>query len=129
MDVESAEKKTSQYLTLAELDKKNDYYTQPASPAHTHDSYVEDDYNDRDPYDTYHPETVHMVAPPPPNVITWEERECLVTWEDHPKLRRITPPKTPVLTLTTGRLGVARWLSCGSSLRARVTRSQTWRLL
>ena len=77
MDVENAEKKTSQYLTQAELDKENNYYMQLASPAHTQD--VEDDYNDRDPYDIYHPDTVHMVAPPLPNVITWEERECLVT--------------------------------------------------
>ena len=27
-----------------ELDKENDYYTRPASPAHTHDPYADDDF-------------------------------------------------------------------------------------
>ena len=34
MDVEYEEKKTSQSLTQVELDKENDYYMRPASPAH-----------------------------------------------------------------------------------------------
>ena len=77
MDVEYEEKKTSQSLTQVELDKENEYYMRPASPAHTHDPYAEDDFNDsKDPYDTYHPESVRRVAPPPPpDFIAREERE------------------------------------------------------
>ena len=30
-------------LLQIELDKENDYYMRPASPAHTHDPYAEDD--------------------------------------------------------------------------------------
>merc|ERR1719221_1423375 len=76
MDVEYEEKKTSQSLTQVELDKENDYYTRPASPAHTHDPYAEDgDYNERDPYDTYHPEVRRIAPPPPPEFIAREERE------------------------------------------------------
>ena len=48
MDIEYEEKKTSQSLTQVELDKEDDYYMRPASPAHTHDPYAEDDYfNDK----------------------------------------------------------------------------------
>ena len=52
MDVEYEEKKTSRSLTQVALDKKNDHHMRPSSPSHTHDPYSEDDYNDRDPYDT-----------------------------------------------------------------------------
>ena len=31
-------------LPQVELDKENDYYTRPASPAHTHDPYADDDF-------------------------------------------------------------------------------------
>ena len=106
MDVEYEEKKTSQSLTQVELDKENDYYMRPASPAHTHDPYAEDDYNDRDPYDTYHPESVRRVAPPPPpDFIAREERERSRYHEPRephypppghggpPRPRRIAPPR------------------------------------
>ena len=59
MDVEYEEKKASLSLTQVELDKENDYYMRPASPAHTHDPYSEDDTNYGDPFDTYHPEVSH----------------------------------------------------------------------
>ena len=55
MDVEYEEQKISQSLTQVELDKENDYYMRPASSAHTRDPYAEDDYNDKDPFNTYHP--------------------------------------------------------------------------
>ena len=103
MDVEYEEKKTSQSLTQVELDKENDYYTRPASPAHTHDPYAEDgDYNERDPYDTYHPEVRRIAPPPPPEFIAREERErSRHHHHDHPaaagpgRPRRIAPPRDP----------------------------------
>ena len=104
MDVEYEEKKTSQSLTQVELDKENDYYTRPASPAHTHDPYAEDGdyYNDRDPYDTYHPEVRRIAPPPPPEFIAREERErSRHHHHDHPpahgpgRPRRIAPPRSP----------------------------------
>ena len=106
MDVEYEEKKTSQSLTQVELDKENDYYTRPASPAHTHDPHAEDGeyYNDRDPYDTYHPEVRRIAPPPPPEFIAREERErSRYHHHDHPpgsgpagsRPRRIAPPRSP----------------------------------
>ena len=107
-DVEYEEKKTGQSLTQMELDKENDYYMRPASPAHTYDPYADketepDYYNDRDPYDTYHPEQVRRVAPPPPpEFIAREERERSRYHESHPppghgppRPRRIAPPRSP----------------------------------
>ena len=52
----------------------------PASPAHTYDPYADDEHvgvADRsDPYDTYHPESVRRIAPPPPpDFVAREERE------------------------------------------------------
>ena len=104
-DVEYEEKKTGQSLTQLELDKENDYYMRPASPAHTHDPYGdnEDFYNDRDPYDTYHPEVRRVAPPPPPEFIAREERERSRYHESHPppghhgppRPRRIAPPRSP----------------------------------
>jgi len=102
MDVEYEEKKTSQSLTQVELDKENDYYTRPASPAHTHDPHAEegDYYNDKDPYDTYHPEVRRIAPPPPPEFIAREERERS-RYHNYPpapgppRPRRIAPPRSP----------------------------------
>lgn len=104
MDVEYEEKKTSQSLTQVELDKENDYYMRPASPAHTHDPYAaeEEYYNERDPYDTYHPEVRRVAPPPPPDFIAREERERSRYHEPYPppghgppRPRRVAPPRSP----------------------------------
>merc|ERR1719322_717968 len=113
MDVEYEEKKTSQSLTQVELDKENDYYMRPASPAHTHDPYADDDYYDnKDPYDTYHPESVRRVAPPPPpDFIAREERERSRYHEPGypppggpPRPRRVAPPRSPSPSHRGGRV-------------------------
>jgi len=93
MDVEYEEKKTSQSLTQVELDKENDYYMRPASPANTHDPYA-DDYDD--PYDTYHPEARRIAPPPPPEFVAREERErSRYADSPPPRVRRIAPPRSP----------------------------------
>ena len=60
-----------------ELDKENDYYMRPASPAHTYDPYAYDEHvGVADRSDTYHPESVRRIAPPPPpDFVAREERE------------------------------------------------------
>ena len=86
-----------------ELDKENDYYMRPASPAHTYDPYADDEHvgvADRsDPYDTYHPESVRRIAPPPPpDFVAREERERSRYHEPGPGPRprhRIAPPRSP----------------------------------
>ena len=67
-------------MPQVEVDKENDYYMRPASPAHTYDPYADDEHvgvADRsDPYDTYHPESVRRIGPPPPpDFVAREERE------------------------------------------------------
>lgn len=95
MDVEYEEKKTSQSLTQVELDKENDYYMRPASPAHTHDPYADDD-GYCDPYDTYHPEVRRIAPPPPPEFVAREERErSRYADSPPPRMRRIAPPRSP----------------------------------
>jgi len=95
MDVEYEEKKTSQSLTQVELDKENDYYMRPASPAHTHDPYADDD-GYADPYDTYHPEVRRIAPPPPPEFVAREERErSRYASSPPPRMRRIAPPRSP----------------------------------
>jgi len=99
MDVEYEEKKASLSLTQVELDKENDYYMRPASPAHTHDPYAEDYDPPSDPYDTYHPESSRRIAPPPPpDFIAREERERSSRYTQSPpppRVRRIAPPRSP----------------------------------
>jgi len=112
MDVEYEEKKTSQSLTQVELDKENDYYMRPASPAHTHDPYAEEEYfNERDPYDTYHPEVRRVAPPPPPDFIAREERERSRYHEPYPppghgppRPRRVAPPRSPSPSHRGGRV-------------------------
>jgi len=95
MDVEYEEKKTSQSLTQVELDKENDYYMRPASPANTHDPYADDD-GYSDPYDTYHPEIRRIAPPPPPEFVAREERErSRYADSPPPRTRRIAPPRSP----------------------------------
>jgi len=95
MDVEYEEKKTSQSLTQVELDKENDYYMRPASPAHTHDPYADDD-GYSDPYDTFHPEVRRVAPPPPPEFLAREERErSRYNESPPPRVRRIAPPRSP----------------------------------
>jgi len=95
MDVEYEEKKTSQSLTQVELDKENDYYMRPASPANTHDPYAEED-GYADPYDTYHPEVRRIAPPPPPEFLAREERErSRFNDSPPPRVRRIAPPRSP----------------------------------
>jgi len=95
MDVEYEEKKTSQSLTQVELDKENDYYMRPASPANTHDPYADDD-GYADPYDTYHPEVRRIAPPPPPEFLAREERErSRYNDSPPPRVRRIAPPRSP----------------------------------
>ena len=54
-------------MPQVELDKENDYYMRPASPAHTYDPYAYDEHvGVADRSDTYHPESVRRIAPPPP---------------------------------------------------------------
>lgn len=100
MDVEYEEKKASLSLTQVELDKENDYYTRPASPAHTHDPYADDDYPRAevgDPYDTYHPEVRRIAPPPPPEFQARAERERSSRYSESPppRVRRIAPPRSP----------------------------------
>lgn len=100
MDVEYEEKKASLSLTQVELDKENDYYTRPASPAHTHDPYADDDYprtDAGDPYDTYHPEVRRIAPPPPPEFQARAERERSSRYSESPppRVRRIAPPRSP----------------------------------
>jgi len=99
-DVEYEEKKASLSLTQVELDKENDYYTRPASPAHTHDPYADDDYarsEAGDPYDTYHPEVRRVAPPPPPEFQARAERERSSRYSESPppRVRRIAPPRSP----------------------------------
>jgi len=95
MDVEYEEKKTSQSLTQVELDKENDYYMRPASPANTHDPYADED-GYTDPYDTYHPEIRRIAPPPPPEFVAREERErSRYADSPPPRTRRIAPPRSP----------------------------------
>ena len=90
-------------MPQVELDKENDYYMRPASPAHTYDPYADDEHvgvADRsDPYDTYHPESVRRIAPPPPpDFVAREERERSRYHEPGPGPRprhRIAPPRSP----------------------------------
>lgn len=108
MDVEYEEKKASLSLTQIELDKENDYYMRPASPAHTHDPYAEDD-----PYleaggggtsssvaaaSSFHPvPEVRRVAPPPPSEFqARQEREASRRYSESPppRVRRIAPPRS-----------------------------------
>ena len=93
MDVEYEEKKTSQSLTQVELDKENDYYMRPASPANTHDPYADED-GYTDPYDTYHPEVRRIAPPPPPEFLAREERSRY-NESPPPRFRRIAPPRSP----------------------------------
>merc|ERR550539_177855 len=88
-DVEYEEKKASLSLTQVELDKENDYYTRPASPAHTHDPYADDDYarsEAGDPYDTYPPEFQARAE---------RERSSRYSESPPPRVRRIAPPRSP----------------------------------
>jgi len=98
-DAEYEEKKTSQSLTQAELDKENDYYARAASPAHTHDPYADDTehYDRGDPYDTFHPEVRRIAPPPPPEFLAREERERSRYPAASPpaaRPRRIAPPRS-----------------------------------
>merc|ERR1712025_842932 len=78
-----------------ELDKENDYYMRPASPANTHDPYADDD-GYSDPYDTYHPEIRRIAPPPPPEFVAREERErSRYADSPPPRTRRIAPPRSP----------------------------------
>jgi len=96
-DVEYEEKKASLSLTQVELDKENDYYTRPASPAHTHDPYsLEEERSEAgDPYDTYHPEVRRIAPPPPPEFQARAERERSSRYSESPppRVRRIAPPR------------------------------------
>ena len=64
-------------MPQVELDKENDYYMRPASPAHTYDPYAYDEHvGVANRSDTYHPESVRRIAPPPPpDFVALEERE------------------------------------------------------
>jgi len=95
MDVEYEEKKSSMSLTQIELDKENDYYMRPASPAHTYDPYADDD--PTDPYDTYHPE-VRRIAPPPPEDFVARQGSPpprRYSQSPPPNIRRVAPPRSP----------------------------------
>eukprot|EP00088_Acartia_fossae_P045583 TRINITY_DN490_c0_g1_i12.p1 TRINITY_DN490_c0_g1~~TRINITY_DN490_c0_g1_i12.p1 ORF type:complete len:651 (-),score=207.97 TRINITY_DN490_c0_g1_i12:338-2290(-) len=102
MDVEYEEKKSNLSLTQIELDKENDYYTRPASPAHTHDPYADDDYP-ADNYDNYYPAETRRVAPPPPaDFIARGERAAAAVRSGRgysesppPRTRRVAPPRSP----------------------------------
>jgi hypothetical protein len=81
-----------------ELDKENDYYMRPASPAHTHDPYADDD-----PYleaggvggapansatTNYHqPEVRRIAPPPPPEFVARQEREASRRYSESPPPR------------------------------------------
>jgi len=94
MDVEYEEKKASLSLTQIELDKENDYYTRPASPAHTHDPYADDEYGDG--YDGYQPETRRIAPPPPADFVARGERAGRKYSESPPpRIRRVAPPRSP----------------------------------
>ena len=103
MDVEYEEKKASLSLTQIELDKENDYYTRPASPAHTHDPYADDDYGDS--YDSYQPETRRIAPPPPADFVARGERAAAAaagrkySASPPPRIRRVAPPRSPDPTL------------------------------
>jgi len=95
MDVEYEEKKASLSLTQIELDKENDYYTRPASPAHTHDPYADDEYGDN--YDTYQPESRRIAPPPPADFVARAERAASRRYSESPppRVRRVAPPRSP----------------------------------
>ena len=87
-------------MPQVELDKENDYYMRPASPAHTYDPYAYDEHvGVADRSDTYHPESVRRIAPPPPpDFVAREERERSRYHEPGPGPRprhRIAPPRSP----------------------------------
>jgi len=95
MDVEYEEKKSSMSLTQIELDKENDYYMRPASPAHTYDPYADDDPT-TDPYDTYHPEVRRIAPPPPPEFLAKEDGPPRrYSHSPPPNVRRVAPPRSP----------------------------------
>jgi len=97
MDVEYEEKKSNLSLTQIELDKENDYYTRPASPAHTHDPYADDDYAG-DNYDNYYPETRRVAPPPPADFVARGERAAArrgYSASPPPRTRRVAPPRSP----------------------------------
>lgn len=104
MDVEYEEKKASLSLTQIELDKENDYYTRPASPAHTHDPYADDDYGDG--YDGgYQPESRRIAPPPPADFVARGERTSRKYSESPPpRVRRVAPPRSPDPTEDPGRM-------------------------
>jgi len=102
MDVEYEEKKSNLSLTQIELDKENDYYTRPASPAHTHDPYADDEYPDN--YDNYYPAETRRIAPPPPaDFVARGERAAAVrrgySESPPPRTRRVAPPRSPSPTI------------------------------
>lgn len=98
MDVEYEEKKASLSLTQIELDKENDYYTRPASPAHTHDPYADDEYADSS-YESFQTETTRRIAPPPPAdfVARGERANSRRRYSESPppRVRRVAPPRSP----------------------------------
>lgn len=98
MDVEYEEKKSNLSLTQIELDKENDYYTRPASPAHTHDPYADDEYTDS--YDNYYPSESRRIAPPPPSDFVAREERAMAVRRGYsnsppPRTRRVAPPRSP----------------------------------
>lgn len=95
MDVEYEEKKASLSLTQIELDKENDYYTRPASPAHTHDPYADDEYGVA--YDTFQPESRRIAPPPPADFVARAEAAASRRYSESPppRLRRVAPPRSP----------------------------------
>jgi len=100
MDVEYEEKKASLSLTQIELDKENDYYTRPASPAHTHDPYANEpdtDYADTDYADTFQPESRRIAPPPPADFVARGERSNNRRYSESPppRVRRVAPPRSP----------------------------------
>lgn len=78
-----------------ELDKENDYYTRPASPAHTHDPYAEDEFGE--PYDGFQPESRRIAPPPPADFVARGERAASRRYSESPppRVRRIAPPRDP----------------------------------
>lgn len=96
MDVEYEEKKASLSLTQIELDKENDYYARPASPAHTHDPYADDEYGVN--YNTYPPESRRIAPPPPADFVARTEAAAAgrrYSESPPPRMRRVAPPRSP----------------------------------